>query len=74
MNITFALNINSMRLRIPDARNGRRTFYMSLSFFGRRLWLMRWDCDRTSNYKTRFKSSDGVMGWTWGIHPPLPPI
>lgn len=53
-----------MRLKIPDGRKGRRTFYARLRIGRRWLFVQRWDTERAPN--NRFLSRDRVMGWTWG--------
>ena len=52
-----------------DPVRGRRTFYITLQLGRRTLWLMRWDTDRTRDYRHRFAfSRDGLMSWTCGVH------
>jgi hypothetical protein len=42
----------------------RRTFYASVTLGRTTFWLQRWDTERAPD--NRFRSRDGVMGWTLG--------
>ena len=46
--------------------NGRRSFYIAFHLGRRRVWLMRWDAERTTN--PLFVERGGVMAWSAGIH------
>lgn len=62
----FSIEINLRRLQF-DPVQGRRTFYFSVAFGKRRLWLMRWDTNRCDGYRILARSRDGLMCWTAGI-------
>ena len=56
----IALRVHVMRLY-----NGRRSFYGAVVIGRRRLWLQRWDTARAP--ENRWRTRDGVMGWTGGV-------
>ena len=60
----IAIAVHSMRLGFRPVR-GRRTFYLTLTLFGRTLWVQRWDTGRAP--RNRLRSRDGLMGWTAGV-------
>jgi hypothetical protein len=68
MSIQFGIDVNISTLKF-DPVNGRRTCYATLTLGRRKFWVMRWDSERTRDYKHRFAfSRDGLMSWSWGVH------
>jgi hypothetical protein len=59
--MSIGLSVTSYKLY-----NGRRSLYIALHFFRRRVWLMRWDTARTTN--PLFVERGGVMAWSAGIN------
>jgi hypothetical protein len=51
MNLILSVSLTTGRLRINDQRNGRRTWYGSVTI-GRRTWFVsRWDTIRVRPYQ-----------------------
>lgn len=63
------LEVNSMTLRFAPVV-GRRTVFIVLQVGPWKWWLMRWDTERAPD--NRFKTADGLMGWTWSTTKRLP--
>lgn len=59
----FNVKITSDVLTAPWARS-RRTVYAAITVGRTTCWVQRWDTQRAPN--NRWRSRDGVMGWTWG--------
>ena len=59
MNWALGIRMDSGRLY-----TGRRSLYIALTLGRTRYWLMRWDLARAP--AGRFRTADGLSGWTWG--------
>lgn len=62
--LRFECSLGISRLRFEPVL-GRRTVYGKITIGRTTFWVQRWDTGRSPN--NRFKSRDGLMGWTWGV-------
>ena len=53
-----------VKVSVLALHNGHRSLYVAATLGRRTYWLMRWDVARAP--LGRFRSRDGLMGWTWG--------
>jgi hypothetical protein len=62
-NLTFGINVSTGRLY-----TGHRYVYVRLLFGKSWLYAERWDTARAPG--NRFKTRDGLVGWTFGVSTP----